>query len=821
MKRLTSFIFILAVIGSMSISDAFSAKRWVLIEEFTNASCGPCEAANPGFKAFLNSNDDKVIPIVFRTQGPGRDVMYLQNPTMYSNRSSYYVFDGVPSSFVNGLNNIYPGDPTSLQNEVNKFSSLTSPITITPTFTLDDKTMNIKVNVTSTSAITKKKLRVAVVEAYHYYEDAGTNNETKFYYVVREMLPDANGQDINITANESKDFTFIANPNKSLYFQYLYVVAFVQDDATKEVLQAGTSPRPDISNVDTKKIVPVTMTVDANQKHGYVEANSTVTRKVKVTNPNLKETTFGLSPRATLPADWSVSVEPREIKLAAGDIFFLMIRRSPRYTLSYANVNIDGYPINLGDNELGGYATGVVNALHKGTKIVNYVGAAAFDNYLAAVSSQSASYKGMTNYLQILDMEAMTAYPSDNFDVSVYNFDYFGLNNIGAQGLLGSNYNQSVAIRNNIKKSLDAGKDVLIFGEWEASNTFATTTYLNGQNFYKQDVGVNCTTQPLLRVSVDAQGNITGIIPYRVDGVAGDPISGGMSFSCNSHAYATSGQFFALMTDILKLETGSKAIPFLYSDATQSQIVGVRLENAAKGKLVYISAPPAGFEISQLASLYNKTLDWFYSTAAAGPKITAAVSSVSFGTVNKDEKSSKIVRVTNSGDEELVFTSIAIEDDANGVFTLGEGKNLKILFAGASADIEVIFTPTAKANYTGNLRLKTNATNTPDLKVALTGIGEDLTSVGEIGGKFYLNVSPNPVVSVSNVKYEINNDMPVNLSINLVDAQGNKVAELFNGVSGNGSYNLNLNSANFAAGAYYLSVLVDGQLNNVPVMIVK
>lgn len=827
MKRLTSFVFILAVIASLSISEAFAAKRWVLVEEFTNASCGPCASQNPSFKTFLGNNTDNVIPIVYRTSWPGSDVMYSLKSAMYDTRVQYYGVNGVPYAMTNGKEHASsnpqsfypgaPGDAVGMQTEVNKYTGTTSPITITPTFTMDNKTMNISVNVTSTAAISGKKLRVAVMEAYHYFDKAGSNGEKHFYYLVRDMLPDVNGQTITLAANESKDFTFEAAPHPSIYSKYLYVVAFVQDDGTKEVLQAGTSPRPDITGADNMKKVPVTLAVDANQVHGFIEANSTVTRKVKITNPNLKETSFGLAARLTAPTDWSASIEPQEVTLAAGATAEINVTINAGPTLAYAAIYVDGFPINLAENELGGYASATVRALHKGVKIVSYTGLATFAAYLGAVTSANPTYKDRTSSLSVLDMEAMAAYPPENFDVLIYNLDYWALRS--ANGLLGNTYNESKAIRANIKSALTSGKNVLIFGEREAYNTFINASAVEGQTFYKQDLGFSSTTSTP-RATFNSSGQITGLIPYRVDGVSGDPLSNGMTFSCNNHQY--SGNYFTFYTDILKLETGSKAIPFLYADAMQENVVGVRYQNENKGKLVYISAPAPGFEINQLATLYNNIITWFYSTPSAiGPKITAGVSSVSFGTIMKGQTSTKVVKITNDGDETLNISGISIADDASSVFTLGTGKDTKTLAAGASVDIQVIFTPKDKANYTGNLRIQTNAGNTPDLKVALTGAGDVDTHVGEIGGKFYLNVSPNPVVSVSNVNYEINSDMPVNLSINLIDAQGNKVAELFNGISGNGSYNLNLNSSNHAAGAYYLSVMVDGELNNIPVMIVK
>ncbi|HRP02813.1 MAG TPA: choice-of-anchor D domain-containing protein [Candidatus Kapabacteria bacterium] len=828
MKRLTSVLMMLVVISLFSFSESFAAKRWVLIEEFTNASCGPCASQNPSFQNFLTSNLDNVIPIIFRTNFPGRDIMYDRNTTMYDARRNYYSVDGVPVARTNGKmhpasNNSYegaPGNTQGLQQEIAKYTSGTSPISITPAFTLNGNTMKINVNVATTEAISNKVLRTAVVEAYHKYakNQAGTNGETEFYYIVREMLPTQNGVNINIAAGASNDYSYTYDIHPSVHAPLMYVVAFVQDDASKEVLQAGASESPTMSDISKMKDVPVQVSVDASQKHGFIETGKSSVRTMKVTNPNNKEVTIGLSPNFIGPNDWTATLDKKEVTLAAGASADVNVTITAGTTLAYVAAGVDAYPINLANNELGGYASATVNALHKATKIVNYIGMGRFDDYLSAVATQSPSYKNVTNQLAVLDVDAMAAYPADNFEVTIYNFDFFGLQQ--ASGLLGNNYTQSIAIRANIKKALDAGKDVLIFAENELAFTFGNAQATNGQNFFKQDLGI-ATSGNTIRVQTNQQGQITGIISYPVAGVANDPISNGLGFICNTHSYAQQGQFYGVFTDLITLEPNSKAIPFLYADNNTNNIVGIRFENPSKGKLAYISAPSAGFEIGNLMTLYNKTIDWFMSAAAEGPKVSLSVNSLSFGKVNMGSTSEKVVTIKNTGDAVMNISAITVTGDTKGVFSLGASSTTKTLAAGASLDVAVTFAPKAGETYNAQLNVKTDAINGGNLNVALSGIGEDPSHVGEIGGKFYLNVSPNPVTSVSNIKYEINNDMPVNLTINLIDAQGNNVGELFNGISGNGVYNLNLNSANYSAGAYYLSVKVDGQLNNVPVIIVK
>ena len=57
MKR--SFL-LLSVILLLNVLLFGQAQRRVLIEEATNASCGPCAAQNPAFDALLNQNREHI-----------------------------------------------------------------------------------------------------------------------------------------------------------------------------------------------------------------------------------------------------------------------------------------------------------------------------------------------------------------------------------------------------------------------------------------------------------------------------------------------------------------------------------------------------------------------------------------------------------------------------------------------------------------------------------------------------------------------------------------------------------------------------------------
>ena len=82
--------------------SAQTTQRLILVEEFTNASCGPCAASNPSFETLMNANTTKVVPVKIHTSFPGYDPFYSANPTQNQGRSVYYSITSVPNARMDG-----------------------------------------------------------------------------------------------------------------------------------------------------------------------------------------------------------------------------------------------------------------------------------------------------------------------------------------------------------------------------------------------------------------------------------------------------------------------------------------------------------------------------------------------------------------------------------------------------------------------------------------------------------------------------------------------------------------------------------------------
>jgi PKD repeat protein len=247
MKKL---YFLLA--ASFSIGFVMSqTQRLVVVEEFTQASCGPCAAANPAFNALLSTNTTKVVSVKYQTSWPGVDPMNAQNATEVANRVSYYGVTGVPNAILSG--NVANGSPSTVtQSNIN--SEYANPssfsIDLKHWFNATNDSIYINCAITCNQAVTMTDphLRIALIEKTISFVNApGSNGETEFYNVMRKMYPNASGSVLSgtWTVGQTKNISFFAKVPTYIYnFNELATVAWIQDDASKNILQSGFNPIP-------------------------------------------------------------------------------------------------------------------------------------------------------------------------------------------------------------------------------------------------------------------------------------------------------------------------------------------------------------------------------------------------------------------------------------------------------------------------------------------------------------------------------------------------------------------------------------------------
>jgi len=248
MKKLITIVFLLT---AMSIFSYSQTERLVLIEEATNASCGPCASQNPGFDALLNQNRDKLTAIKYHWYFPGYDPMHNHNVMENNARVSYYGINGVPTAAIDGVIpsvSGYPGSPGGYtQALINQYAAIESSFEIDMNhyFSPNEDSIYVTMRVRAmedVSGIIVAQI-VVVEKEIHFTNPPGSNGEKDFYDVMKKMLPDHLGTKIPETM-EAGDYIILKEAWKlaNIYdFDQIGVVGFLQKSTNKSIQQAANS----------------------------------------------------------------------------------------------------------------------------------------------------------------------------------------------------------------------------------------------------------------------------------------------------------------------------------------------------------------------------------------------------------------------------------------------------------------------------------------------------------------------------------------------------------------------------------------------------
>lgn len=238
-----------------------AGSRAVLVELFTGAQCPPCVAADMAFDALGQTyKSTEVVLLQYHLHIPGPDP--LTNPASEA-RQRYYESDieGTPTIFFSGKP--VAGGGGSAEDAHDKYKEYRAalepllekpaPARLTATARRQGDTIEIAAEVTEVAEPGDRvRLRFALVEEWVRYR--GRNNLPYHHHVVRAMPGGPEG--IPVKGKSLKQTVAVALPalrkeltdyldsqrfpddQRPLGLRPLRVVAFVQNDATKEVLQA-------------------------------------------------------------------------------------------------------------------------------------------------------------------------------------------------------------------------------------------------------------------------------------------------------------------------------------------------------------------------------------------------------------------------------------------------------------------------------------------------------------------------------------------------------------------------------------------------------
>lgn len=245
----TKQLFTAFAIFAFSI-NLFAQQRVVLIEQFTNSGCPPCASASPQVFTYVDNHPSETVCIAYHTSFPYNDSMYFENPIESNARVAYYNVMGVPNSILDG--NVYQNSSSTFLGVIN--TQVTNRLAVAPKYdiassfcTLIANQLSLKFNFLSlanTNATDTLRAHIVVIEKAvqknAYLASPGANSETQYKYVMRKMLPNANGFVLqNRNLNEQDSIEYIINLAHIKSLNEVRVIAFVQNNISKEIYNAA------------------------------------------------------------------------------------------------------------------------------------------------------------------------------------------------------------------------------------------------------------------------------------------------------------------------------------------------------------------------------------------------------------------------------------------------------------------------------------------------------------------------------------------------------------------------------------------------------
>lgn len=302
-----------ALLGIAAIGTSVAQQRLVLVEHFTQASCGPCASQNPALNAILDANTDKVVAIKYQTSWPGVDPMNAANPTEVAARVSYYNVTGVPNSVMDG--NFYNGAPSGVTvTRINQRFNAPASVNLDVKYYIIDNAAPVNDSMLVTAKLKALQpiaaghvLHLAAIEReIQFATPPGSNGEKKFESVMKKMLPDASGtvlpaMAIGDSMEVAYKFSLVRANGSDVYYNLgqAAAVGFVQNTTSKAVLQAGyDEPRPWLA-----------LSMPANAKPVKIKADDQVDFTLNAVSKSGEDQIIKIVPTVTgLPNGWSTVI---------------------------------------------------------------------------------------------------------------------------------------------------------------------------------------------------------------------------------------------------------------------------------------------------------------------------------------------------------------------------------------------------------------------------------------------------------------------------------------------------------------------------------
>jgi hypothetical protein len=793
---------------------AQTPKKYVLIEEFTSATCPPCAPASEALNQIVNPAAG-IISVRYHMYWPQptNDPFYLANPADNGARRQYYGVTGIPDAYVMGTLRVDPRDANlrtvvqqRLQQPVRLAISIEENRQNAPTIAITVRVRNVSGQAMNLAG---HVLHVVVLNRKVEIPDLprripNSNGETVFYDAMMKMLPSASGTALSGSLapgqEQSFQFTYQLGTGELWPAGQDYVTAFVQNTSTREVIDAGTNLEQRLTLVRVQLAAP-------SPQFAQVPRSQQITRTLTLRNLNDRPYSFRLLVDASaslVPQGWSVSIAPDSVEIPAGQSQQFTLRVSTSAQAEYAHLVIkpqllstqSGAILELRDT------TVLVGLLSENTRYVAYWGANSWFSSVYWQPGKQLPAIGQDFAPLPLLPEVMEAFPMRQFQLAILPMGTVPLR--AADGSL--DY-----IWNDLQQALQAGTRVYIAanaGLYWAFDPNSTNRLPDVQSFFRTTLGIQYTR--LQQRFTQSGGNVY-LSSFPISGVAGDSIGNGITATAN-----TSTSFYNLYTDIFATTAGSPARAVFYYDNTPSALGGVRVILPSGARVVYTSFGPEAIASGQLRlQILDRIVTWLLVGGGqqAQPRIALSTYSIRFDTTQVGQRSVQTLTISNTGEGTLRIQQIELQGQDASAFNVPDRDVVPIVLdPGQETQLDIEFRPTREGFHSAQMVLRSNDPQEPESIVLLSGIGtvgvDEPVALG-------IRLLPNPAAEVAALLLPEGHPGAL---VELRDLSGRLLQQWR---SPAGVQRVELSLGDCAAGVYSVHVRIGQQWVRLPLVVVR
>ncbi|NBO69164.1 MAG: hypothetical protein EBU66_01155 [Bacteroidetes bacterium] len=629
LRRMGALLLALFIIAGTAQAQG-PAKR-VLLEQFTGAWCGWCVDGSVVIENLLAQYPNQLIAVKVH-QGDGMEIPKVMADTLRPFVNGYpsgavdrMLFSGQTTVAIS--RNAWPfyvGQQMAMTADVGvdisnvNFDPTTRKITadVTATFVKSvsgDLRINLIIvedKVTGTGAAYDQKNFISGNPSFvghPYYSKPAVIPGYEHRSVVRAYAGGVWGVKGIIPGVAQTGTPYTAK------FSYTLPASYKADNVTLigSVHKYGTaSTAKQVLNANevglTKAIVKTEATIEKPAM--LVAQSSKGSTEVTVKNLSSTATSVTLSVDAEnsfMPDGWTATVEPATIELPANGTAKANVTLNTDGNQGYAIISVDAVPSDA--SVIGRLSRGYVYNMTPGMKYAIYNAHPRMnDHYGQPLKNRGGEFESKSIDLP-LNAGFMAMYPASSFDAAIIAVHY------SSRGAFGTNS----AIVSQITEMLNAGKKVFIAGGLEAYNGIKSTSATPvTKAFFESKLGVTVVNDPVLRLQTNANGQITGVIPFQLQGVKDDAIGDGIDFLANDVTNLNTDPFI-YFTDAFSINPDSKSSPVLFMDENADNVAGIRWQDG-NAKLVMFTFDMDGITDEEVKNtIMNKTYTWLFSSASS------------------------------------------------------------------------------------------------------------------------------------------------------------------------------------------------------------